>query len=49
MELHSLLLKNSMWVVLRPTELCEQWRVVRQGLRFIVPITEDWKSNHLRV
>ena len=34
---------NSVWIQLRPTGLCEQLRVVRRGLRFIVLICEDLK------
>jgi len=42
-ELYALLFATSVWVLLRPTGLCEQWRVVRRGLRFIVHIREDLK------
>jgi len=34
---------TSVWVLLRPTGLCEHRRVVRRGLRFIVLIREDLK------
>ena len=42
-ELHALLFTNSVWVLLRPTGLCEHWRVVRRGLRFIILIQEILK------
>jgi len=48
-ELHALVFATSVWVLLRPTGLCEQWRVVRRGLRFIVLIREglDYHQRHL--
>ena len=34
-------LTNSVWVLLCPNGLCEQWSVLRGNLRFIVFIQED--------
>jgi len=42
-QLCALLFATSVWVLLRRTELCEQRRVVRRALWFIVLIQEDLK------
>ena len=43
LELHALRFTNSVWVLFRPTGMCEHWRAVRRGLRFIDLIRDDLK------
>jgi len=46
-ELWALLFSNSAWILFYVPQNCEQWRVARRGLRFIVLIRQHWPFDQI--